>query len=87
MLLLVALSLHFKIALPDWDFRLKNVLSISASGHKFGESCIGTGWVVWRQRENLSDHVAISVSYLGGMGESYNLNFSRPGKWDLCSIL
>ena len=41
----------FQEDLPDWDFRLKNVLSISASGHKFGESCIGTGWVVWRQRE------------------------------------
>jgi len=68
----------FQEDLPDWDFRLKNVLSISASGHKFGESCIGTGWVVWRQRKNLSDHVAISVSYLGGTGESYNLNFSRP---------
>ena len=25
-----------------------------------------TGWVVWRQRKGLSEHVAISVSYLGG---------------------
>ena len=68
----------FQKGLPDWDFRLKNVLSISASGHKFGESCIGTGWVVWRQRKDLSEHVAISVSYLGGQAESYTLNFSRP---------
>ena len=57
---------------------MKNVLSISASGHKFGESCAGTGWVVFRQREDLAEHVAISVSYLGGHGESYTLNFSRP---------
>lgn len=64
--------------LPAWDFRLKNVLSISASGHKFGESCAGTGWVVFRQRRDLSEHIAISVSYLGGQGESYTLNFSRP---------
>jgi glutamate decarboxylase len=64
--------------LPPWDFRLDNVLSISASGHKFGESLCGTGWVVWRQREDLSSHVAISVAYLGGQGESYTLNFSRP---------
>jgi len=61
-----------------WDFRLSNVLSISASGHKFGESCIGTGWVVWRQRRDLAEHVAVSVSYLGGDSDSYTLNFSRP---------
>ena len=64
--------------LPAWDFRLPNVLSISASGHKYGESCCGTGWIVWRERENLSEHVATSVSYLGGKADSYTLNFSRP---------
>jgi len=68
----------FQRDLPPWDFRLPNVLSISASGHKFGESVCGTGWVVWRQRENLSENVAISVSYLGGKADSYTLNFSRP---------
>lgn len=64
--------------LPAWDFRLPNVVSISASGHKYGESCCGTGWIVWRQRTNLSEHVATSVSYLGGKADSYTLNFSRP---------
>lgn len=68
----------FEKEVPAWDFRLPSVLSISASGHKFGESCCGTGWVVWRQREGLSEHVAISVSYLGGNADSYTLNFSRP---------
>jgi glutamate decarboxylase len=33
---------------------------------------------VWRQREDLSAHVAVSVTYLGGNAESYTLNFSRP---------
>jgi len=61
-----------------WDFRLPNVLSISASGHKYGESVCGTGWVVWRERKDLSEHVAISVTYLGGKADSYTLNFSRP---------
>lgn len=70
----------FQDGLPPWDFRLKNVLSISASGHKFGNSCCGTGWVVWRQREGLSDAVAINVSYLGGSADSYTLNFSRPAQ-------
>ena len=65
-------------ALPPWDFRLPNVLSISASGHKYGESCCGTGWIVWRERTNLSEYVATSVSYLGGKADSFTLNFSRP---------
>ncbi len=68
----------FQEGLPSWDFRLENVLSISTSGHKYGESCCGTGWVVWRQRKDLSEHVAISVTYLGGKADSYTLNFSRP---------
>ncbi len=68
----------FQPGLPAWDFRLENVLSISTSGHKYGESCCGTGWVIWRQRDDLSEHVAISVTYLGGKADSYTLNFSRP---------
>eukprot|EP00472_Partenskyella_glossopodia_P004777 CAMPEP_0197528440 /NCGR_PEP_ID=MMETSP1318-20131121/25117_1 /TAXON_ID=552666 /ORGANISM="Partenskyella glossopodia, Strain RCC365" /LENGTH=524 /DNA_ID=CAMNT_0043083549 /DNA_START=34 /DNA_END=1608 /DNA_ORIENTATION=+ len=61
-----------------WDFRVPQVLSISASGHKFGQSCAGTGWVVWRKREDLASHIAINVTYLGGSSDSYTLNFSRP---------
>lgn len=45
---------------PAWDFRLPNVLSISASGHKFGESICGTGWVVFRHRKHLAEHIAVS---------------------------
>ena len=60
----------FQDNLPPWDFRVSNVLSISSSGHKYGESICGTGWIVWRHRADLSDHVAISVSYLGGKAES-----------------
>ena len=68
----------FQDDLPPWDFRVDNVLSISTSGHKYGGSICGTGWIVWRHRDDLSDHVAISVTYLGGKAESYTLNFSRP---------
>jgi len=60
------------------DFRVPAVLSMSASGHKFGVSMCGTGWVLWRYRDDLSEHIAISVSYLGGKADSYTLNFSRP---------
>eukprot|EP00804_Cyclotella_cryptica_P010916 CCRYP_018966-RA/>CCRYP_018966-RA protein AED:0.11 eAED:0.11 QI:102/0.87/0.77/1/1/1/9/454/601 len=61
-----------------YDFRLPNVLSISSSGHKFGESICGTGWIVFRQREDLAEHIAVTVTYLGGSSDSLTLNFSRP---------
>jgi glutamate decarboxylase len=61
-----------------FDFRLDNVLSISASGHKFGESVCGTGWIVFRERKDLAEHIAITVTYLGGHCDSKTLNFSRP---------
>jgi glutamate decarboxylase len=54
----------FQQDMPPWDFRLPNVLSISTSGHKFGESSCGTGWVVFRHRENLAEHISISGTIL-----------------------
>jgi len=63
---------------PPFDFRLDSVLSLSSSGHKFGEGAIGTGWVVFRQRKDLAEHIAVSVTYLGGHSDSMTLNFSRP---------
>lgn len=78
----------FQPEIPAWDFHLNKVLIISASGHKFGESVCGTGWVVWRDRKDFSEHVAISVSYLGGKADSCTLNFSRPATgFFLCAIL
>jgi glutamate decarboxylase len=62
----------------EFDFRLETVLSISASGHKFGESICGTGWIVFRQSEDLAEHIAVTVTYLGGRSDSMTLNFSRP---------
>ena len=65
--------------MPPWDFRCERVLSISASGHKFGQSCCGTGWVLWRERDRLSEYVAVEVPYMGGgTAFSHTLNFSRP---------
>ena len=66
---------------PDlvWDFRLERVKSINASGHKFGLSPLGVGWVVWRDKEDLPDDLIFWVNYLGGNIPSFALNFSRPG--------
>lgn len=61
-----------------WDFRLKWVLSISTSGHKFGLVYPGLGWVVWKDKSYLPDSMAFSVNYLGANITQVGLNFSRP---------
>lgn len=62
-----------------WDFRLERVKSINASGHKFGLSPIGVGWIVWRDVEDLPEELIFNVNYLGGEMPTFALNFSRPG--------
>ena len=65
---------------PDkkWDFRLKWVLSISTSGHKYGLVYPGLGWVVWKDKKYLPDQMNFSVNYLGASITQVGLNFSRP---------
>ena len=65
---------------PDkkWDFRLKWVLSISTSGHKFGLVYPGLGWVVCKVKKYLPDEMSFSVNYLGANITQVGLNFSRP---------
>ncbi|RKG57758.1 glutamate decarboxylase [Corallococcus sp. CA054B] len=62
-----------------WDFRLERVKSINASGHKFGLTPLGCGWVVWRDKSDLPDELVFRVDYLGGDMPTFALNFSRPG--------
>lgn len=61
-----------------WDFRLKRVKSINASGHKFGLAPLGVGWVLWREQNDLPDDLVFHVSYLGGDMPTFQINFSRP---------
>ncbi len=62
-----------------WDFRLDRVKSINASGHKFGLSPLGVGWVIWRDKKELPSDLVFNVDYLGGNMPTFALNFSRPG--------
>ena len=66
---------------PDlkWDFRIKRVKSINTSGHKFGLSPLGVGWIVWRDKKHLPDDLIFMVNYLGDNIPTFALNFSRPG--------
>jgi glutamate decarboxylase len=66
---------------PDlqWDFRQPRVASINVSGHKYGLTYPGIGFVVWRDKEGLPEELVFRVNYLGGDMPTFTLNFSRPG--------
>jgi glutamate decarboxylase len=66
---------------PDlrWDFRLPQVKSINVSGHKYGLTYPGIGFVVWRSASELPEDLIFHVNYLGGDMPTFTLNFSRPG--------
>ncbi|KAK6225489.1 glutamate decarboxylase [Colletotrichum tabaci] len=61
----------------EWDFRLKNVVSINVSGHKYGLVYPGVGWVVWRSAEFLPQELVFNINYLGADQASFTLNFSK----------
>ncbi len=63
----------------EWDFRLERVVSINVSGHKYGLTYPGIGFVVWRGKEHLPEDLVFHVNYLGGDMPTFTLNFSRPG--------
>ena len=71
---------------PDlvWDFRIPRVKSINTSGHKFGLSPLGVGWVIWREEHDLPEEEIFWVNYLGGNMRDIALNFSRPGGQIVC---
>ncbi|KAI7860094.1 glutamate decarboxylase [Circinella umbellata] len=61
----------------EWDFRLKRVVSINASGHKYGLTYPGVGWAVWRSPEYLPQDLIFNINYLGSDQASFTLNFSK----------
>ncbi len=63
----------------EWDFRVPRVVSINVSGHKYGMTYPGIGFVVWRSAEHLPEDLVFRVNYLGGDMPTFTLNFSRPG--------
>jgi glutamate decarboxylase len=64
---------------PDlkWDFRLANVVSINASGHKFGLVYPGLGWCIFKNKDCLPDSLVFHDNYLGIDQISFTLNFSK----------
>ncbi|KAF9533434.1 glutamate decarboxylase [Crepidotus variabilis] len=62
----------------QWDFKLPRVVSINTSGHKFGLSYVGVGWIIWRDKAHLPKELIFELHYLGSVEYSFSLNFSRP---------
>ncbi len=60
----------------EWDFRLEQVRSINASGHKFGLVYPGIGWIIFRERSDLPEELVFTENYLGKTDETFTLNFS-----------
>ena len=59
----------------EWDFRIKRVQSINASGHKYGLVYPGVGWAIWRDEAALPRDLVFNVNYLGGNMPTFSLNF------------
>ncbi|PRW60590.1 Glutamate decarboxylase [Chlorella sorokiniana] len=62
-----------------FDFRLKHVVSINVSGHKYGGTFCGCAFQVWRSRDWLPKDMVLTVDYLGKEESNLTVNFSRPG--------
>ncbi|CCC69056.1 hypothetical protein NCAS_0C00660 [Naumovozyma castellii] len=80
---IVPLSFHTdhmkQYGLQRWGFNHPRVVSINTSSHKFGLTTPGLGWVLWKDDSYLSNELRFRLKYLGGIEETFGLNFSRPG--------
>ncbi|KAG8920458.1 hypothetical protein FRC01_000744 [Tulasnella sp. 417] len=61
-----------------WGFDVPRVQSINTSGHKFGATPVGLGWIIWKDVQYLPKELIFELHYLGSTEYSFNLNFSRP---------
>lgn len=66
-------------AVPDFDFRLPGVTSISADTHKYGYAAKGTSVVLYRGRELRRNQFFVATDWPGGLYFSPTMAGSRPG--------
>lgn len=65
---------------PDkiFDFRLKNIASINASGHKYGLTPPSIGWLIFKNKDLINTSFCNTIDYLGGgVHEDIGINFSK----------
>ncbi len=66
-------------ALPDWDYRVPGVTSISADVHKYGYAAKGASTITYRNLEWLSHQIFVCQDWPGGVFASPALLGTRPG--------
>jgi len=64
---------------PDFDFRLPGVTSMSADTHKYGYAAKGTSAVLYRGRELRHSQYFVATDWPGGLYYSPTMAGSRPG--------
>jgi len=72
-----AVRLGYQI--PQFDFRLPGVTSMSADTHKYGYSAKGTSVVLYRGRELRHRQYFVATDWPGGLYYSPTMAGSRPG--------
>jgi len=58
-----------------WDFRIDNVVSINLSGHKFGLTYPGIGWLIFRSQQYCPDQARYRLDYPNAESQ-FNLSFN-----------
>ena len=62
---------------PEWDFRVAGVTSISADLHKFGYAAKGASVLLYRSEEVLQHQIFIQTEWIGGVYASATILGSR----------
>ncbi|MBK9012701.1 MAG: aspartate aminotransferase family protein [Saprospiraceae bacterium] len=65
--------------LPDWDFRVKAVTSMSGDLHKFGFGAKGASVVLYRHSQLFENQIFINTEYNGGIFATATILGTRPG--------
>ncbi len=65
--------------LPDWDFRVKAVTSMSCDLHKFGFAAKGASIVLYRNAQLFENQIFINTEYSGGIFATASMLGTRPG--------
>jgi len=67
------------VAMPDWDFRVPGVTSISADLHKYGYAAKGASTLLFRDMTYLRHQFFASTDWPGGIYISPGMAGTRPG--------
>ncbi len=67
------------VDLPDWDFRVPGVTSISADLHKYGYAAKGASTILYRNLDLLKHQMFVCQDWPGGVFASPALLGTRPG--------